>query len=387
MGFRKNTFCASYVQKRLTKGGSAHILMKGRLARRPSSLDPEPSMQPFNSELFLTTSEVAELLGVHPSTVKRWTDAGELASEKTEGGHRRIYLVPVLELARERGIGTYLDPFAPYEGHVWLAVRDAVRHDDFRKVVSLALGWLVRGYPRRITDLVHHLASRDDLPFERVADGAIHSFMAEVGMAWREGRLRIGEEHMASQAVMEALVRRSAQVGVVERSPGMRSLPPEAGITALADAETRGRVALVGATSGDQHHLGAYCVRLVLESRGWEVHYLGADTPAEEFAALQRSRGAGLVCISFSPPASAAHMRRSLDVLAEFYRAERPYHLVFGGQAGPALEGGSVEGPFQSFSILPSIGALLPELERLEGGGGHQGGIGAPGAPRLRESA
>jgi excisionase family DNA binding protein len=42
-------------------------------------------MQAFNSELFMTTSEVADLLGVHSSTVKRWTDAEELDPHKTEG--------------------------------------------------------------------------------------------------------------------------------------------------------------------------------------------------------------------------------------------------------------------------------------------------------------
>jgi excisionase family DNA binding protein len=362
-------------------------------------------MHPYNSELFLTTSEVAELLGVHPSTVKRWTDAGELPSDKTGGGHRRIYLAHVLELARERGVPTFLDPFAPFEGHVWLAVRDAVRHDDFRKVVSLALGWLVRGYPRRITDLVLHLASRSELPFSRVADGALHAFMAEVGMAWREGRLRIGEEHMASQAVMEALVRRSAELtrgreghlgnlghdgqdgpGVEgEFFPRLVGAEPVGAGPAVGDAARARGVALVGATAGDHHHLGAFCVRLILEARGWEVHYLGADTPAEEFASLQRSHGAELVCISFSPPASAAHMRRSLDVLAEFHRAEHPYDLVFGGQAGPALDGERVEGPFRSFAILPSLEELVMHLDRLDARA-VDGGTGDRGAT-LRESA
>jgi molybdopterin-binding protein len=34
--------------------------------------------------------QAAELLGVSPDTVRRWTDAGRLPTVRTRGGHRRI---------------------------------------------------------------------------------------------------------------------------------------------------------------------------------------------------------------------------------------------------------------------------------------------------------
>jgi photoactive yellow protein len=37
----------------------------------------------------LTTSEAAEALGVSPTSIKRWADAGRLPALKTAGGHRR----------------------------------------------------------------------------------------------------------------------------------------------------------------------------------------------------------------------------------------------------------------------------------------------------------
>lgn len=38
---------------------------------------------------WLTLSNAAKLLGVHPSTVRLWSDKGALPVHKTEGGHRR----------------------------------------------------------------------------------------------------------------------------------------------------------------------------------------------------------------------------------------------------------------------------------------------------------
>jgi excisionase family DNA binding protein len=39
---------------------------------------------------WLTLSQVAKMLGVHPSTVRKWSDKGHLPSYRTQGGHRRF---------------------------------------------------------------------------------------------------------------------------------------------------------------------------------------------------------------------------------------------------------------------------------------------------------
>ena len=39
---------------------------------------------------WLTLSQAAEILGVHPSTVRVWADQGYLHAKRTQGGHRRF---------------------------------------------------------------------------------------------------------------------------------------------------------------------------------------------------------------------------------------------------------------------------------------------------------
>ncbi len=46
---------------------------------------------------WLTLTDVAERLGVHPSTIRLWSDKGLLPVHRTSGGHRR-YLLPEVEL-------------------------------------------------------------------------------------------------------------------------------------------------------------------------------------------------------------------------------------------------------------------------------------------------
>lgn len=63
---------------------------------------------------------------------------------------------------------------------------------------------------------------------------------------------------------------------------------------------------------------------------------MGPDVPVEDFALLQRSRGADLVCISFSDAAAGADVGRSVRILAELYERARPYALALGGDIDPA---------------------------------------------------
>ena len=45
--------------------------------------------------------EAANLLGVSPDTVRRWADAGRLATERTGGGHRTVAGTELARLAQE----------------------------------------------------------------------------------------------------------------------------------------------------------------------------------------------------------------------------------------------------------------------------------------------
>jgi excisionase family DNA binding protein len=72
---------------------------------------------------WLSLSEVAKMLGVHPSTVRNWSDHGRLPVHRTQGGHRR-YLRSEVELwmqSQRAGGETWPADF-------YLVVRNALRN-------------------------------------------------------------------------------------------------------------------------------------------------------------------------------------------------------------------------------------------------------------------
>lgn len=304
-------------------------------------------MERFNTKLTLTSSEAAKLLDVHPSTVKRWCNEGLLASDTTAGGHRRIHLADAVAFSRSSGIRTVLTPFHPYEPHVWTALRAAEDEHSFLQVQTLALGWVMRGETRKLEHLYTALGRSSAFDFATFCDGAVRGLMERVGTAWRDGRLRVGEEHIVSQVMIDVLLRlRTDWLGDIH------------------GAQTNGsnRVAVVGALEGNQHHLGALCVRVLLERLGWRVHYLGPDVPVDDFGTIQKGRGAGLVCISLGPANTMGDVSRSLELLGAIYDRSRPYDLVFGGAPTGRPPEDLLGGPFTSVRILDSCGALAAEI-------------------------
>lgn len=75
-------------------------------------------------------SEAAALLGVSSDTVRRWVDAGRLAAERDEHGHRRVNGVDLAAFARgqiaaENGTG-HSSARNRFRGIVTEVIRDAV---------------------------------------------------------------------------------------------------------------------------------------------------------------------------------------------------------------------------------------------------------------------
>ncbi len=301
----------------------------------------------FDEPTALTSSETGELLGVHPSTVKRWCNDGELSFSTTPGGHRRIRLDDAVALARAKDIPNILAPFHPYEPHVWAALRQIRDEGSFQRLHSLAMGWVHRSQLRRVSLLFDTVARHAGLSVPRLCDEAIGAFMAQVGDAWAQGRLRVGEEHLVSQTMTEVLLKFRTEL----RDDADRPRPEDPPI------------AVVGTLEGNQHRLGALCVRLALEAAGWEVFYLGADVPTEEFSLIQRGRGAALMCISLPHGAAAGTVARAVRSLTGLYDLGAPYALAFGGTDGGEIDEELLQGPFEDVRIFSSCGELTEALD------------------------
>jgi MerR family transcriptional regulator, light-induced transcriptional regulator len=114
---------------------------------------------------------------------------------------------------------------------------------------------------RRIALGLLEAAVREGMTPESVMLDVLIPVAREVGRLWHLGEVAIGEEHFLTSTTMLAL-------------GWLRGLMPR--------PEPNGRSVMIGAVQGNKHELAGRIAGLVLESAGFRVVDLGAETPAPD---------------------------------------------------------------------------------------------------------
>ena len=108
----------------------------------------------------------------------------------------------------------------------------------------------------------------------------IEPLMCRIGELWREGNLRIADEHMASAVVRTFIGSMKAAYQPNINAPRL----------------------VIATPAGQVHELGALMAATMATAEGWHVTYLGADLPAEELAGAVRQSGADVLGLSIVYP-------------------------------------------------------------------------------------
>lgn len=216
----------------------------------------------------VSTREAAALLGVGPSAIKRWADAGKLACFRTAGGHRRYRRRDLTALAQRRDnrklavvngdAPTLGKPKTSHEGRAFLDL-----------LLSANGAYLAEGA------LLQARGERES--WAAVAD-YVGAELSELGRRWAVGEIGVLDEHLSSAHLGRALGRIASSIRVPAGAP----------------------VAFLLTMPGDDHTLGLSLAELCFLEAGWACRWAGRGSPIEEVVACLKSGGIDLVAASAS---------------------------------------------------------------------------------------
>lgn len=133
--------------------------------------------------------------------------------------------------------------------------------------------------------------------------------MTEVGVRWEKGEITVAGEHEATAIVNKVI----------------------AGLYFLEDKpRTTHSTALVTTIPGDRHEMGAWIISICLELDGWDVIYLGADTPRSDIVECAENNSVKLIALSIAMPFGLSATR---GLIADLRSSERlgAAKIVVGG--------------------------------------------------------
>jgi DNA-binding transcriptional MerR regulator/methylmalonyl-CoA mutase cobalamin-binding subunit len=247
---KKGLYAIRYVSRRT--GLTPHVIRAWE--KRYQAVVPLRS--PKNRRLY-SEDDVQRLL-----LLKRTTDGGHTISHVAELDSSELaelvqQAVPVAQRAVIQN-DWHLQPTAAQD----------YRRECLAAVVSLDPDRLNRSYDQAAVDLTRTALLRD----------VIVPLFEEIGSLWRNGSLKIINEHMAT------LVTRTLLLNMLSA-------------TAVSDSAPR---IVVATAVGQWHDLGALAVALTAAEYGWRPFYFGPDLPVEEIAAAARQCGARAVALSIT---------------------------------------------------------------------------------------
>jgi DNA-binding transcriptional MerR regulator/methylmalonyl-CoA mutase cobalamin-binding subunit len=132
------------------------------------------------------------------------------------------------------------------------------------------------------------------LPPQRLVADVLQPLLREVGERWHRGEFAIAQERLVSKVV-------SRHVGLMLDA---------------YDRVARRETVVFATLPGERHELGLLMSAMLCASRGFKVHYLGADLPAAEIARFAAEVGAAVVALSVVLQERLSELPGQLEVLA-----------------------------------------------------------------------
>lgn len=191
------------------------------------------NLKQTDSEQWLTLSQAAERLNVHPTTLRRWADDGEIAIMVTPGGHRRFALSDIEQFADSRhGLKGSAVIEEVWADHALAATRrEIVAHQDDHWLATLD-----DDARQRNRIMGRQLMA---LTLQFISNGEDEKLLEEAGRMGSEyGRHCLGTNMPLTDALQAAIFFRDMMVETALQLPENVRIKPEANLRLLRRINT-----------------------------------------------------------------------------------------------------------------------------------------------------
>ena len=256
-----------------------------------------------------TPKQIALALRVSESSVKRWCDRGDIRTDRTVGGHRRIplgFLLEFLESTNRR----IVNPNAIGLEQVGV---ERIKASTTKPLASeLVLQFeksLIDGDESSCRRIFSYWYSNND-GFASLADDLIRPVFRAIGNGWQEGTVDTYQERRGCEITVRLILE-------------LRRLVAEPGGMAP--------LAMGGTPSGDRYQLPTLASEMVFREQGWRTANLGSDIPFSSLLSAARKHMPKLFWVSVS------HVADEVQFLSDYThfasRLPKGIILLVGGRA------------------------------------------------------
>jgi len=155
-------------------------------------------------EVLFTTQDVANILHVDKSTVKRWTDEGKLKCFRTPGGHRKFRSDDLYNFITENNYGNHSVQEIPQLMSDEMIIRSIVHKKEFNILHSVCFSSAIKGKKQEILTLFGESINAG-LSVASLFDNVVKPTVKKLGFLLAQEKLSISEFHLAQNVLTSSL--------------------------------------------------------------------------------------------------------------------------------------------------------------------------------------
>lgn len=213
--------------------------------------------------MFLKTKDIAKILGVSEATIKNWSREGLLKFHKTIGGHRRFPIEEVIKFIKENKI-TDLAGFSNAD----VNTLTYIIFEDYEELSKQLLDYMLKRSQKEVENLIKIILF--SFGIVKAFDLIISKSLFELGMLWEKGEISVDQEHIASSKVIESIIN----------------------LKNLFEPKRKRKIKfIITSLEGDIHEIPLRIIDFILTYEGYDVIYVGANTPYSDIIkAIEREK-------------------------------------------------------------------------------------------------
>ena len=160
---------------------------------------------------YLNSKEVASIMGVNVSTIKRWTDSGRLDCYQTVGGHRKFLLSHLKKFLQEKINQKLRVNIIQYLNKDDKELVQRIDRIDYEYLRGYLLQLCLQQGVDSIHEIINSLLIKGE-PQHRIYDELILNILNKIGDQWSKNKFSISDEHVVSETIRNVMYRIHSEI-------------------------------------------------------------------------------------------------------------------------------------------------------------------------------
>lgn len=294
-------------------------------------------------EVLFTTSEVAKMLQVDKSTIKRWTEENKLKCFRTPGGHRKFRAEDLYNFMTEYNYGVSTLRMMPEMASDEAIIKRIVTDKEYNVLHSVCFNAAIKGKKDEIIVLFSEVY-RAGLSLSLMFDHVLIPTLKKMADTLRANKISVLENQLAISALSGAIIQLS---------------------DSIVHHSNNGKIIICASLENEKNDIEFKAMTTLLEVNGYDVLNLGLGMSPEIITELIERVKPFAVCLYSALSADEVKLQSDTEKVIEIASRNSTQVICAGtGYTAKNIANGKKCSSFSEFDLVGNVSSIFSQTTK-----------------------